>query len=132
MALSVRVDALGEDSEPTVAKQFKDYVEGRLAVLEEGNTIDASRKHLKKANLEKVAAAKADTKSGSNVYNQEADAVTTTVEPAADGEKKKKKKKRSREEAETVEEKAVVAEEEPAAKKSKEEGEKKKKKKSKK
>jgi len=130
MSLSARVDALGDDAEPTVAKEFKDYVEARLAVLEEGNTIDASRKHLKKANLiAKAATASSETKSGSNTYNQEADAVTTVAASTeeADGEKKKKKKKRARDE-----DAGAAADEEPAAKKTKEEeGEKNKKKKKK-
>jgi len=86
MALSIRVDALGDDTEPTVAKVFKDFVERKMAVLEEGNTIEASRKHLKKANIPAITKNQAETQSGSNVYNQEADAVV--------GEKKKKKRSR--------------------------------------
>merc|ERR1712151_1467525 len=36
LALCCRVDALGDQVEPVVGKEFKEYVEKRLAVLEEG------------------------------------------------------------------------------------------------
>merc|ERR1739838_384074 len=36
LALCCRVDALGDQVEPTLGKEFKEYVENRLAVLEEG------------------------------------------------------------------------------------------------
>merc|ERR1719201_950913 len=36
LALCCRVDALGDQVEPTLGKEFKDYVENRLACLEEG------------------------------------------------------------------------------------------------
>merc|ERR1719188_43037 len=35
LSLCCRVDALGDQTEPTLGKEFKDYVEKRLAVLEE-------------------------------------------------------------------------------------------------
>merc|ERR1712196_462557 len=36
LSLCCRVDALGDQSEPTVGKEFKEYVENRLSSLEEG------------------------------------------------------------------------------------------------
>lgn len=105
LALSIRVDALGDDSEPTVARAFRDYVERRVATCEDGDDIQASRKHLKKWNNMSAEAASAATKSGTNAYNQDADAVKSKKkrkepEDGHDGEdepeKKKKKKKKSK------------------------------------
>merc|ERR1712178_505389 len=62
LALSIRVDALGEDSEPTVARAFRDYVERRVATCEDGDDIQASKKHLKKWNNMSAEAASAATK----------------------------------------------------------------------
>merc|ERR1712008_422171 len=36
LSLSARVDALGDQTEPTLGKEFKEYVEKRLSTLEEG------------------------------------------------------------------------------------------------
>merc|ERR1711981_1482243 len=36
LALCCRVDALGEDVQPTLGKEFKEYVENKLAGFEEG------------------------------------------------------------------------------------------------
>merc|ERR1711865_1180155 len=36
LSLCCRVDALGDQTEPTVGKEYKEYVENRLASLEEG------------------------------------------------------------------------------------------------
>lgn len=100
LALSIRVDALGEDQDATVARAFKDYVERKIAACEDGDDISASRKHLKNAAHLSAAVAKKTEVAG---YNQDADAVA--VVPAAGGDggeeasgEKKKKKKRAREE----------------------------------
>ena len=92
LALSIRVDALGEDQDATVARAFKDYVEKKIAACEDGDDIAASRKHLKNAcNLSAVIAKKSETAA----YNQDADAVKAgadeeTVDGVADADKKKK------------------------------------------
>ena len=88
MALAIRVDALGEDTEATVAKAFKDYVERKVNACEDGDDINASRKHLKKAAQMSAATAKVGAAAG---YNQDADVVVD--------EEGAKKKKRSRDEA---------------------------------
>ncbi|CAD7932677.1 unnamed protein product [Amoebophrya sp. A25] len=104
MALAIRVDALGEDTEATVAKAFKDYVERKVAACEDGDDLAASKRHLKKAANQSVAVAKkATAEAGSNgVYNQDADVVKNkrpAEEEAAavDGEPAKKKKKKNKE-----------------------------------
>ncbi|CAD7957288.1 unnamed protein product [Amoebophrya sp. A120] len=102
MALAIRVDALGEDTEATVAKAFKEYVERKVCACEDGDDINASRKHLKNAaNLSAQTAKKTDTSS----YNQDADVVTSNkrqaekegeAETAEEPEKKKKKKNKEK------------------------------------
>ncbi|CAK0890180.1 unnamed protein product, partial [Prorocentrum cordatum] len=87
LSLCCRVDALGDQVEPTLGKEFKDYVEKRLSSLEEGGmrslTKGVSRqKDAKKKDIVGTAPAK---------YSTEADAVE---EPAP-----KKKKKADAEEA---------------------------------
>jgi len=87
MALAIRVDALGEDTEATVAKAFKDYVERKVNACEDGDDINASRKHLKKAAQMSAVTAKVGAAAG---YNQDADVVV---------DEEGAKKKRSRDEA---------------------------------
>lgn len=129
LSLCCRVDALGDQTEPTLGKEFKEYVEKRLATLEEGGMRSAAK------GISRPTAGKqekrATTKSGSVAqYSKEDDAVEAPApkkkkkerEEAAEAEeeeapKEKKKKRKAAEEA---------AEAEPEAE---EEGKKKKKKK---
>lgn len=98
LALSIRVDALGEESEATVAKAFKDYIERKISVCEDGDDIDASRKHLKKAlNMSAVVAERKEMKGS---YNTEGDAVVGEPGEEVTPEKKKKKKRAAEDEAE--------------------------------
>merc|ERR1712048_1423954 len=64
LSLCCRVDALGDQVEPTLGKEFKEYVEKRLATLEEGGmrslTKGVSRPNVGKRRDGPVA----DTKSG--------------------------------------------------------------------
>lgn len=111
LALSIRVDALAEDAEATVAKAFRDYIERKLLCCEDGDDITASKKHLRKANNESAVVAKTAAAS----YNTDADAVTTEV--TATVEKKEKKSKKRKAEADMDAE--TEAPSEPAKKKKK-------------
>merc|ERR1712137_517717 len=87
LALCCRVDALGEESEPTIGKEFKEYVESKLAGLEEGGM----QKQTKGAS--KPAQAKF-SKDASSSYNAEADVVPAPKKRKAteEGEAPKPKK----------------------------------------
>merc|ERR1711933_638158 len=85
LSLCCRMDALGDQTEPTLGKEFKEYVENRLATLEEGG-MRSLTKGVSKPGQAKFKKTPADTKSGTAVYNKESDAVE---EPAP---KKKRKK----------------------------------------
>merc|ERR1711991_1083846 len=100
MALSIRVDALGEDQEASVAKDFRDYVEKRINACEDGDDVNASRKHLKKANNQSAVSA---TKETEGSYNADGDAVMNSEETPKKEKKEKKKKKASAEEATPIE-----------------------------
>merc|ERR1712066_197014 len=75
LSLCCRVDALGDQVEPTLGKEFKEYVEKRLATLEETGmrslTKGVSRPNVGKRRDGPVA----DTKSGTAQYNKESDVV---------------------------------------------------------
>jgi len=86
LSLCARVDALGDQTEPSLGKEFKEYVEKRLATLEEGGMKSAT-KGVSKPNQGKYSSAGA----GRATYNTEADAVE---------EKPKKKKREAAEEDE--------------------------------
>mmetsp|Transcript_4625 Transcript_4625/g.11875 ORF Transcript_4625/g.11875 Transcript_4625/m.11875 type:complete len:500 (-) Transcript_4625:305-1804(-) len=95
LSLCCRVDALGDQTEPSLGKEFKEYVEKRLAALEEGS-MQGMTKGISKPGQGKFEKKKDATKSGSARYNEEADVVD---------EPKKKKRKAAEEEArEEVEE----------------------------
>eukprot|EP00930_Biecheleria_cincta_P068320 TRINITY_DN5565_c0_g1_i2.p1 TRINITY_DN5565_c0_g1~~TRINITY_DN5565_c0_g1_i2.p1 ORF type:complete len:524 (-),score=160.35 TRINITY_DN5565_c0_g1_i2:109-1446(-) len=125
LSLCCRVDALGDQVEPTLGKEFKEYVEQRLASLEEGGMKSLSKgvsrqgtaKHEKKPASKGSAAA----------YNAEDDVVEEAApkkrkkaaeaeEEVAEDEAPKKKKKKKAVEAE---EEAEEAEEAPVKKKKK-------------
>merc|ERR1712157_514960 len=89
LSLCCRVDALGDQVEPTLGKEFKEYVEKRLATLEEAG-MRSLTKGVSKPGAEKYEKKAADTKSGTARYNKDADVV----------EEPKKKKKRDEEEEE--------------------------------
>merc|ERR1712060_550485 len=112
LALCCRVDALGDQVEPTLGKEFKEYVETRLAVLEEGG-MRSGTKGISRASAGKFEKKAEATKSASAQYSKEADAVE---EPA----KKKKKRVADAEAEEEAEErpkkkKAAQAEEDEGA-----------------
>lgn len=104
LALCCRVDALGDQTEPTLGKEFKEYVEKRLATLEEGGMRSLTG-GIKKPMHEK------HVKKAVNGYNEEADAVAE-----APPEKKKKKRKA---EVEAEDEADQAEEAEPKEKKKK-------------
>merc|ERR1719197_886275 len=74
LSLCCRVDALGDQVKPSLGKEFKEYVEKRLATLEEGGMKSLSKGISKPAQgkFEKKAAG---TKSGTASYNKESDVV---------------------------------------------------------
>merc|ERR1719401_2749772 len=80
-----RVDALGDQTEPTLGREYKEYVEKRLATLEEGG-MKSLTKGISKPAQGKYEKASSGTRSGTSQYNKDADAVE---EPAP---KKKRKK----------------------------------------
>merc|ERR1711865_850870 len=109
LSLCCRVDALGDQVEPTLGKEFKEYVEKRLATLEETGMRSLTKGVSKPAQgkYEKPAAAKAE-----GTYNKDADAVEeapakkkkkAAEEEAAEEEPPKKKKKKAAEEEEAAE-----------------------------
>jgi nucleolar protein 58 len=101
LSLCCRVDALGDQVEPSLGKEFKDYVEKRLASLEEGGT-----RALTKGISRQKDGKKKELGGGGAKYNKEEDVVE---EPLP------KKKRKAEAEAE--------AEEEPAPKKKKKKAE---------
>merc|ERR1712003_568402 len=63
LSLCCRVDALGDQVDATVGKEFKEYVEKRLATLEEGG-MSRLAKGAKKPEQKKFEKLEAPTKSG--------------------------------------------------------------------
>merc|ERR1712039_952559 len=105
-------DALGDQVEPSLGKEYKEYVEKRLATLEESG-MRSLTKGISKPSQGKFEKSASSTKSGSAQYSKDADAVEEPVKKkrkksdAAEGEApKKKKRKASAEEEEPVEEEA--------------------------
>merc|ERR1712232_262545 len=94
LSLCCRVDALGDQVEPSLGKEFKEYVENRLASLEEGG-MKSGLKGISKPKQAKYVKPEATTKSGSAGYSAEGDVVEEA--PA------KKKKKQAEPEAEEEE-----------------------------
>eukprot|EP00929_Paragymnodinium_shiwhaense_P097074 TRINITY_DN5884_c0_g1_i5.p1 TRINITY_DN5884_c0_g1~~TRINITY_DN5884_c0_g1_i5.p1 ORF type:complete len:496 (-),score=184.79 TRINITY_DN5884_c0_g1_i5:159-1646(-) len=125
LSLCCRVDALGDQVEPSLGKEFKEYVENRLSMLEEGG-MRSLTKGVSKPKTEKYTKKAEHTKSGSATYSTEGDVVEEPKKKkrkmsaeAAEEEAPKKKKKKAAEEAEAEEEE--VAEEKPKKKKKKQE-----------
>jgi len=120
LSLSARVDALGDQTEPTLGKEFKEYVEKRLATLEETGMRSLTK------GISKPRFGKQEKKpERSTTYNAEADVVEEPAPkkkkeaPAEEEEApKKKKKKRTASEAAPAEEEAE-APAEPKKKKKK-------------
>mmetsp|Transcript_92428 Transcript_92428/g.146119 ORF Transcript_92428/g.146119 Transcript_92428/m.146119 type:complete len:496 (-) Transcript_92428:78-1565(-) len=114
LSLCCRVDALGDQVEPSLGKEFKEYVEKRLSTLEETG-MRGSGKGVSKPNQAKYV--KPET-AGS--YNKDADVVEEAPvkkkkreapveeEAAEEVPKKKKKKKDAEAEEEEVVEEAVL------------------------
>mmetsp|Transcript_152501 Transcript_152501/g.487291 ORF Transcript_152501/g.487291 Transcript_152501/m.487291 type:complete len:492 (+) Transcript_152501:150-1625(+) len=101
LSLCCRVDALGDQVEPSLGKEYKEYVEKRLATLEEGGMRGMTK------GISKPQQGKFEKKaSGTVKYNTEADAVEEPVkkkrkatEEAEEPAKKKKRKASAAEEA---------------------------------
>merc|ERR1719504_633257 len=74
LSLCCRVDALGDQTEPSLGKEFKEYVEKRLATLEE-TSMRSGTKGVSKPGQGKFEKKAATTKSGTATYNKESDAV---------------------------------------------------------
>eukprot|EP00927_Polykrikos_kofoidii_P057119 TRINITY_DN5122_c0_g1_i4.p1 TRINITY_DN5122_c0_g1~~TRINITY_DN5122_c0_g1_i4.p1 ORF type:complete len:508 (-),score=127.93 TRINITY_DN5122_c0_g1_i4:247-1560(-) len=108
LSLCCRMDALGDQVEPTLGKEFKEYVEKRLAVLEEGG-MRALGKGVSRPNTGKFVKKVEDTKSGTAAYNTQGDVVEEPVPKkrkadateAEEKEEEKPKKKKRAAEAET-------------------------------
>jgi len=124
LSLCCRMDALGDQTEPTLGKEYKEYVEKRLATLEEGGM-----KSLTKG-ISKPAQGKYDKKaSGAKgpTYNKDNDVVEEPApkkkrkasEAEAAGDEAPKKKKKRRESAAEEEAAEEAAEEAPKKKKKK-------------
>merc|ERR1712224_729364 len=70
LSLCCRMDALGDQVEPTLGQQFKEYVEKRLSSLEEGGVKSLS-KGISKPAVGKFTKKDSGTKSGGTSYNAE-------------------------------------------------------------
>merc|ERR1712196_549016 len=81
LSLCARVDALGDQVDATLGKEFKEYVEQRLASLEEGGMRSLTK------GISKPGQKSAKKLGGGGGYNADADAVE---EPAPKKEKKRK------------------------------------------
>jgi len=124
LSLCARVDALGDQVEPSLGKEFKEYVEKRLATLEE-TSMRSGTKGVSRPEQKKYEKTK-DSK-GEGSYNKDADAVEEAPakkkkraegeEEAAEEAPKKKKKKVE----EAAEEEAAPAEKKKKKKKDVEE-----------
>jgi len=114
LSLCCRVDALGDQVEPSLGKEFKEYVEQRLATLEDSG-MRGGAKGVSKPNQAKYV--KPETTAS---YNKDADVVEEAPvkkkkreapveeEAAEEVPKKKKKKKDAEAEEEEVVEEAVL------------------------
>ncbi|CAE7940653.1 nop58 [Symbiodinium necroappetens] len=113
LSLCCRVDALGDQVEPTLGEEFKEYVEKRLATLEEGG-MKSQNKGISRPNVGKHQKRPA-VKGSATAYSAEDDVVeeapkrkkkVAEEEEAEPAPKKKKKKAADAEEAEAEEEEA--------------------------
>jgi len=86
LSLCTRVDALGEQLEPTVALDARRYVEKKLEEFTEGNIQSISKSH-SKSPLPRYEPKRQLTKSGSSNYNT----ATDDVRPEETGTPKKRK-----------------------------------------
>jgi nucleolar protein 58 len=105
LSLCCRVDAMADQTDATLGEEYKEYVEKRLASLEEGGMRSATK------GISKPQQAKATKKGAGGGYSVEADAPEASKKRKADEDEAptKKKKKAAAEEEE----------EEPAKKKKK-------------
>jgi len=111
LSLCCRVDALGDQVEPTLGQEFKEYVEKRLATLEEGG-MKSQTKGISRPNVGKHQK-RPTVKGSATAYSAEDDVVEEAPkrkkklaeeEEAEPAPKKKKKKAADAEEAEADEE----------------------------
>jgi len=109
LSLCCRVDALGDQVEPTLGKELKDYVDKRLATLEESGM--QAIKGISRPTTGKYTKKPIENKDKAASYNEEQDVVEEPV-------KKKKRKADTEAPAETE-----VAEEAPKKKKKKQQAE---------
>lgn len=84
LSLCCRVDALGDQTEPTLGKEFKEYVEKRLAALEETG-MKSLTKGISRPNVGKHEKKPVPTKGVKRQHNEDEDVVE-------EAPKKKKKK----------------------------------------
>jgi len=119
LSLCCRVDALGDQVEPTLGKEFKDYVEKRLASLEEGGMRSVTKGVSRQKDATKTdignGAAPAKYSKEADVVEEPAPKKKKAVEADAEEPAAAKKKKKKAAEAEAEEE----AEEPPKKKKKK-------------
>jgi len=106
LSLCARVDGLGDQVEPSLGKEFKEYVEKRLSTLEETGMRSGTKGVSKPA---QAAYVKPAASKGEGSYNKDADVVEEApakkkkkvdAEEAAEEPPKKKKKVAVEEEAE--------------------------------
>merc|ERR1712048_473537 len=121
LSLCCRMDALGDQVEPTLGKEFKEYVENRLATLEEGG-MRSLTKGVSKPQQGKFQKKAVETKSGTASYSAEGDVVAEPVP-----KKKKRKASEAAEEEAPAEAEEEEAEEEEAVEEEVDEAPKKKK-----
>jgi len=100
LSLCCRVDALGDQVEPSLGKEYKEYVEKRLATLEERGIKGMTK------GIAKPQQSKFEKKDRTDKYNADADAVEEPVK------KKKRKDTEAEEEKPKKKKRASVAEEE--------------------
>jgi len=121
LSLCCRVDALGDQVEPSLGKEYKEYVEKRLAALEESG-MRGMTKGIAKPKTQKYEKESAGTKSGTASYKDEGDVV---AEPkpkkrkAAEDEEEEAPKKKKKEKKEKAAAEEEVEEEAPKKKKTK-------------
>lgn len=127
LSLCARVDALGDQVEPSLGKEFKEYVEKRLATLEETGMRSLTK------GVSKPQQGKYEKPTGGNgSYNADADAVEEApakkkkrpeaeVEEEAAEEPVRKKKKKAAAEEEAAEEEEAPKEKKKKKKKEAEE-----------
>jgi len=100
-ALAIRVDALAETSEPTIALESRAKVESRIRQLEGGQRLVATGGAKASSGAQRYDADAARAQAPPR-FNTASDVVGISANGDAEGEKKKKKKKKEAEDEEPV------------------------------